>query len=402
VNKDLRVGIGASDQADSRAAGVAAATQMVEGLGCPPDAVIVFGSMRFDHRQLLAGIGSVSGDAPLVGGTTAGEISAAGFATASVVIMGLSSSVLRFHSAIGTHMSDDEYACGIHLAQELSHHGDMDDALTLLVFPNGLGGDGVKVIDGLHSVLGKRCEIVGGYLGDDERFASTFQYYDGRVYRDGMPGLLITGPSQFCTGVGVRSGFSSIGNRLYCTKASGNTVQRFDDEPALELYKEFLGQERTQRLPGICLEYPFGLIDDKVSIAGKEYFQLRCGLAVDEEQSSITLAASIPEGSAITLTTASRSDIINGAKMAAEQAKQSLQGAQPHAVLMFSCVGRKLVLGRRTNEEVAAVQEVVGTDVPLIGFYTYGEIGPIDKMQEQLRVTRFHNETVVVWVLGAV
>ena len=68
---------------------------------------------------------------------------------------------------------------------------------------------------------------------------------------------------------------------------------------------------------------------------------------------------------------------------------------------MFSCVGRKLVLGRRTQEEVAAVKEVLGEDVPLIGFYTYGEIGPIDKMREQLSITKFHNETVVLWVLGS-
>jgi hypothetical protein len=148
------------------------------------------------------------------------------------------------------------------------------------------------------------------------------------------------------------------------------------------------------------LEYPFGLIDEKVSIAGKEYFQLRCGLAVDHQEDSITLAASIPEGSAITLTTASRGDIINGATLAANQAKDSLRGAKPAAIFMFSCVGRKLVLGRRTQEEVLAVKEILGEDVPLIGFYTYGEIGPIDKMKQDLAATKFHNETVVLWVLG--
>ena len=128
---------------------------------------------------------------------------------------------------------------------------------------------------------------------------------------------------------------------------------------------------------------------------------MRCGLAVNHEEGTISLAASIPEGSPITLTTATRGDIINGAKLAAEQAKESLQGAEPQAILMFSCVGRKLVLGRRTQEEVAAVKEVLGAEVPLIGFYTYGEIGPIDKLREQLSTTKFHNETVVLWVLGS-
>ena len=102
----------------------------------------------------------------------------------------------------------------------------------------------------------------------------------------------------------------------------------------------------------------------------------------------------------MTLTTASRGDIINGAREAADQAKKSLAGATPQAIVMFSCVGRKLVLGRRIQEEVDAVREIIGLDVPLIGFYTYGEIGPIDKTKKELSSVKFHNETVVLWVLG--
>jgi hypothetical protein len=337
----------------------------------------------------------------MVGGTTAGEISTSGFTTQSVVVMALSSDALDFVTGIGKNMSQDEAACGVALIDDIRSRISLEKATSLLIFPNGMGGDGIKVIEGLQSVLGPEFEIVGGYLGDDERFEYTFQYYNGKVYRDAIPGLLICGNEGFRTGIGVRSGFTSIGNRFYCTDSEGNVVKEFDHERALDLYKEFLGEERSQRLPGICLEYPFGLIDEKVSIAGKEYFQLRCGLAVNHEEGTITLAASIPEGSPITLTTASRGDIINGAKLAAEQAKESLKGAGPQAILMFSCVGRKLVLGRRTQEEVTAVKEVLGEKVPLIGFYTYGEIGPIDKLRKQLSITKFHNETVVLWVLGS-
>jgi hypothetical protein len=287
------------------------------------------------------------------------------------------------------------------LVDDIRNRASFRDALSLLIFPNGMGGDGVKVIEGIHSVLGTGFEIAGGYMGDDERFEQTFQYYNGKVHVDAIPGLLICGNGGFRTGIGVRSGFESIGNRFHCTDAEGNVVKEFDNERALDLYKEFLGEEKSKRLPGICLEYPFGLIDEKASIADKEYFQLRCGLSVDHENGTISLAGSIPEGSAITLTTASRGEIINGAKSAAEQAKESLKGARPQAILMFSCVGRKLVLGRRTQDEVSAVQEILGRDVPLIGFYTYGEIGPIDKMREELATTKFHNETVVLWVLGS-
>ena len=398
---ELSASVGHSNNEDSFKAGQEAASEVLGKHRKSPEVLIVFGSARFDHSLLLAGILFVTGDIPMVGGSTAGEISTSGFSTESVVIMALSSDTLDFVTGIGQGMSQDQKACGAALIHDISHKISMKDALSLLVFPDGMGGDGIKVIEGLHSVTGAGFEIVGGCLGDGENFATTYQYYDGKVYTDAIPGLLVCGKGSFTTGVGVRSGFESIGNRFWCTESEGNVVKKFDDEAALDLYREFLGEERSQRLPGVCLEYPFGLIDEKVSIGGKEYFQLRCGLAVDHEKKTITLAASIPKGGSITLTTASRGDIVNGAEMAAEQAKESLEGATPQAILMFSCVGRKLVLGRRTQEEVAAAKKVLGDDVPLIGFYTYGEIGPIDKMETGLSVTKFHNETVVLWVLGS-
>ncbi len=402
VLSDVIAGVGHShDRNNSYIAGETAARQAMEQHGSIPDVLIVLADPGYEHQELLDGITSVAGDLPMVGGTTAGEVHTTGFTTSSVVVMALSSSKLRFHTGIGLEMSRDEEACGRALAEDVLRQGSLEEALSLLVFPNGLGGDGIKVIDGLHAVLGSEFEIVGGYLGDGENFGQTLQYFNGKVCTDAMPGLLICGREGFRTGVGVRSGFESIGIHFRCTKSRGNVVSEFDGENALDLYRKFLGEDRSTKLPGICLEYPFGLIDEKVSIGGREYFQLRCGLAVDEESGSITLAASIPEGGAITLTTATRGDIINGARLAAEQAKESLMGASPRAIFMFSCVGRKLVLGRRTQEEVDAVKEVLGRDVPLIGFYTYGEIGPISKMEPQLAKTKFHNETVVIWVLGS-
>ncbi len=397
---ELSVSVGQSNSENSFKAGQEAAYEVLSKHRGTPEALVVFGSPRFDHAQLLGGIVSVTGDVPMVGGSTAGEISTSGFSTQSVVIMALSSNTLDFVTGIGLNMRQDETACAVALADDISREIPMKETLSLLIFPDGMGGDGVKVIEGLQSVMGAGMEIVGGYLGDDENFGTTYQYFNGTVYTDAIPGLLVCGKEGLRTGIGVRSGFESIGNRFWCTESEGNVVKRFDDEPALELYKQFLGEERSRRLPGVCLEYPFGLIDDKVSIAGQEYFQLRCGLAINHEKKTITLAASIPEGGAITLTTASRGDIINGAKLAAEQAKESLGDAKPQAILMFSCVGRKLVLGRRTQEEVEAVKKILGEDVPLAGFYTYGEIGPIDKRKAGLAAAKFHNETAVLWVLG--
>ncbi|MBA4358883.1 MAG: hypothetical protein C0405_14280 [Desulfovibrio sp.] len=319
-----------------------------------------------------------------------------------MAVMAMASAELDFLTAVGQSMSRDEAGCAAGLARDLGAKIAGRRPLSLLVFPNGMGGDGVRVIEGLHSVLGAGFEIVGGYLGDGLNFGPTYQFHDGKVYKDAIAALLICHRGGFRTGVGVRSGFESLGNRFVCSNSQGNVALEFDGKPALDFYREILGEERSKRLPEIALMYPFGLIDEKVSLPGQEYFQLRCALAVDAQRRSLTLAGSVPAGGAITITTASRGDLIQGAALAAEQALASLQGAEPAAVLMFSCVGRRMVLGRRASEEVEAVRRVLGARVPLIGFYSYGEIGPIDKQRQELSVCKFHNETVVLWVLGVV
>lgn len=399
---DLIVGIGTSCEKDSLTAGKEAASLALLSFGGEtPDVAIVFASQRLRYDELLKGIQSVIGNIPMVGGTTAGEISTHGLGTSTIALCLLSSTALSFQTASASDMKKDEEDCGKRLAKKIVRNISMDNAKSLILFPDGMGGDGVSLLKGVQSVLGSNFEIVGAFLGDDGQFKETFQFFNGKCYRgDIVTAILISGKDQYVTSTGVRSGFESIGGKIYCTKASKNVVEKFEDTSALALYKDLLGEKLSKRLPEICLEYPFGLIDSKATIGDHEYFQLRCGLAVNEENGSITLAGSIPEGSAITLTTASRADIINGAKQAAIQAKQGLLGASPKLILMFSCIGRKLVLGRRTSEEIDIVKKVFGDDVPIIGFYSYGEIGPIDKNKYELQAARFHNETVVLWVLG--
>ncbi|NOX34857.1 MAG: hypothetical protein GXP56_14185 [Deltaproteobacteria bacterium] len=399
---DLIVGVGSSSKKDSVTAGKDAARSAMLSFGRhKPDLAIVFASQRMEYQDLLYGIQSVIGDVPMVGGTTAGEISALGLGSDTIVMCLISSEKLSFYVTAVKGMRNNEEDCGRRLAKKIAKNIPMANAKSMVLFPDGLAGDGVSLLKGIQSVIGSNFEIVGGFLGDGGRFKETFQFYNGKCYRgDLVTAIMVSGDDPYITSTGVRSGFEPIGGKIYCTRANKNVVEKFGETRALDFYKDLLGEERSRRLPEICLEYPFGLIDSKATIGDQEYFQLRCGLAVNEKEGSITLAGSIPEGSAITLMTASRADIINGAKQAAVQAREGLSGASPRLVLMFSCIGRKLVLGRRISEEIDIVKQVFGEDIPIVGFYTYGEIGPLDKNNKKLQAARFHNETVVLWVLG--
>jgi hypothetical protein len=184
------------------------------------------------------------------------------------------------------------------------------------------------------------------------------------------------------------------------TEAVANTVYRIEDETALAVYSTFLGEKASQ-LPAIGVEYPFalvdesGLVDERGLREGEEYILLRAPMTVDREKGAVSFAAEIPQGAKIKMTRAKSDEIIDGSREAARRAMKSI-GGKPDVVFFFSCMARKIVLGRRTNKEIEAAQEVFGTDVPLIGFYTYGEIA---NCGEKNPMCKFHNETATFLAL---
>lgn len=400
MSLDLQIGVGVSTNISDRNAGAEAAKRAIDGLGNKnPDALIIFAAPKFNHKKLLIGVTSITNKTPMIGGTTAGEISTFGLSVNSVVIMALKSKDIKFYVGIGNGISKSEEKAGMELARNILKKASKKTAKTLILMPDGLAGDGLKIIRGTQKILGENFEIVGGSFGDEDAFKNTYQYYNGKVYQNTVVGILLCS-DKITTATGVRSGWESVGSRVKCTSSKGNIVYKFGDKSALEVYRELLGPERAKKLPAIGLEYPMGLVDERAKIEGYDYFQIRCPLAINEQDGSVTFAASIPEGSEVTLTYSSRTSIINGAKLSAQQAKKTLGNVKPRLLMIFSCVARKMVLGRRTNEEINCAKQVFGKDVPIIGFYTYGEIGPIDKRVPSLRSTRWHNETSVIWALG--
>ncbi len=396
----ISAGVGVSLNRNSFEAGKEASTKAIKNLGKKTaDVLIVFASPIFKHQELLNGITSITKKTPLIGGTTAGEISTQEISDDSIVIMALQSDKIKFATALGKNISKDEIKAGKQLAEKSLKKIPKKIAKTLIILPDGLSGNGTEIISGAQKVLGEYFEIVGASLGDKANFKKTYQYYNGKVYENSVPGLLIGG--NIITSTGIRSGWESIGNKMKVTSSKSNVVYELDNSPALDFYEKVLGKERSKQLPAIALEYPFGVIDEKATKNKKEmYFQLRAPLAIDRKTKSITFAASIPEGKDVTITTASRNSIISGSGSAAKQARDSFKGKKIDFMLLFDCIGRKLVLGSRTQEEVNAVQNIIGKNIPMIGFFTYGEIGPIDKRIKSLQSTRYHNQTTIVLLVG--
>ena len=175
------------------------------------------------------------------------------------------------------------------------------------------------------------------------------------------------------------------------TRADGNVLLELDGQPALETYKRYLG-EHARDLPGAALLFPLAMVGGDHDEAGL----IRTVLGVDESQGSLTLAGELNPGGHVRLMHASADALVGGAQVAAGAALQGQAGASPALVLLVSCVGRKLLMGGRVDEEVEAVAEVFGSNAVLAGFYSNGEISPraID------RACRLHNQTMTITVFS--
>jgi len=194
---------------------------------------------------------------------------------------------------------------------------------------------------------------------------------------------------NFCHG--SFGGWSPFGPARKVTRSVSNVLFELDGEPALEVYKRYLG-EHAAELPASGLLFPFAMLGKNHDEVGL----IRTILGIDEQNGSLTLAGEIDPEGYLRLMHANTDALVEGAEAAAETAKQMLAGDGQGLVLLVSCVGRKLVMGGRVDEEVEAVGEVFGQGAVLAGFYSYGEISPFSPSLE----CKLHNQTMTVTYIG--
>ena len=396
----MKTGVGISYGPDSHAVGEEAAQMSLEGFGVvQPDFVIVFASVEYDQKEVIRGVRSLIGNALLVGSSTAGEITTQGPAQRhSVVVMAISSDDFKFFADVGEDIKSDAIAAGRQVADRVKEKA--GEPLSLfMMFPDILVGNGADIVRGVLQSLGKNFPVVGGASGDDFKFEKTYQYLNDKVYSGSVVGVGFMGDVKF--GIGVNHGWTPIGTPLKVTKSEGAVVHEIDGKPAISVYEEHFGKDnieelRTTTLAKLAITYPLGM-----HVENSDELLIRNPITVDE-YGSITCAAEIPEGSIIRLMVGDSDSAIEVARAAAHNAMEQIMGAEPSAVIIFSSIARSKLFGDQRGDEIKAIQEVVGSTMPLIGFYTYGEQAPLSSEVQNLAKCNpvFHNETVVILVLG--
>lgn len=397
----IQASVGISQGDDAYAVGANACQDAFDRLGASdPSVVLVFASVEYDQQKMLDGVRSVSKEAPLVGCSTAGEITTEGPAKRhSVAVMALKSDSITFFAGLGENIAKDATEAGKAAADAVKGKAPGGKLNAFIMLPDVLVGNGADIVRGVLQSLGSHFPVVGGAAGDDFEFKKTFQYLDQKVYSGAVVALGLQG--NFKMGIGVKHGWIPIGLPKKVTKSSGAVLHELDGKPAIQIYEDYFGKElasglRTEALAKLAITYPLGM-----QVAGSEELLIRDPITVDEK-GSITCAAEIPEGSDIRLMIGSREEAVKVAKVAAENALAQLDGGKPKAVIIFNCIARSKLFGEHSGDEIDAIQEALGKDVPLIGFYTYGEQAPLGGEVRNINKCNpaFHNETVVIFVLG--
>jgi hypothetical protein len=254
-----------------------------------------------------------------------------------------------------------------------------DDLRHVFVLSDGLFVNGSELATGLNSA---GITVTGGLAGDGARFGKTWVMADAPARSRSIAAIGWYGDLRIKNG--CFSGWQEFGAQRLVTKSATNVVYEIDDQPALELYKKYLG-DQAKDLPGIGLRFPLS-----VQAGTKKKPIIRTLLAVDENAQSLTFAGDVPQGSFCKLMKTNLDDLIDSAGMAAEEAR--LNAGSKGICLVVSCVGRRLVLDQLTEEELEVVREKLGGDMTVTGFYSYGELAPFsDVLQCEL-----HNQTMTL------
>lgn len=373
---------------DSRQAGVDAGMELVDRLGRQPDLVLLFVSTTYDMQAVLEGLREQFDPAvKLVGCSSYAEINEEEALTASVTAMGLVLGNLQCMTVCVEDASAGSHAVGEALARQVK---DFEPNL-FIVLPDGITLNSTPLLQGIQAVLGENFPIVGGVAGDDVVFKKTYEFIDNRVLVGGAVGVALKGDVKMVTA--ARSGFYPVGATRTVTKVENRKViLEIDGVPALDLYKEYLGS-MAAKLETAGIEFPLGIvgeIEGRQKLPEEQILTVRAIQGVDEARGGLLSSGDVSEGTQLRMTRATKDDLIEAAVGASREVMDAMP--EGRVALLFDCAGRKLVLGARFKDEAAKALEVFGK-IPKIGFYTYGELSPVQGK------TIHHDETFTVALL---
>ena len=325
-------------------------------------------------------------DGHLVFGSTSGDITADLVDDESITITAIEfeKSTFQIKTSNVLNADLDSFKTGKDLVSEFPS----DNLKHIFVISEGSFINGSELTKGMNAGTQNNTLITGGLCGDAARFEKTVAAYNenpkpGEIIAIGFYG------DTFEATFSIHGGWTPFGPERIVTKSESNVLFELDGKPALDLYKKYLG-DKSKELPGAALLYPLNVKskDEKQSF-------VRTILNINEDNNTMILAGDIPENSKVQLMMTNVDNIANASERAARQALE-LRKTKPQLALLVSCIGRKLVLDQRVEEEIEEVVDVVGKNTTICGFYSYGEIAPFHGETN----CQLHNQTMTITLIS--
>ncbi|WP_405604357.1 FIST signal transduction protein [Polaribacter sp. Asnod1-A03] len=349
--------------------------------------VLVFGN-RFllEDKNIFKEVKSIFNDGHIVFGSTSGDITSQSVDDESITITAIelekSNFIIKTTNVLDADV--DSFAVGKKIISQLPQEG----LKHVFIISEGSFINGSQLTKGMNAATQDNLLITGALCADAARFEKTIASYNENPKSGEIIAIGLYGESLEVT-FSINGGWTPFGPERIVTKSKGNILYELDNLPALDLYKKYLG-EKSKELPGAALLYPLNVKskEDNNSI-------VRTIINIDEEENSMILAGDIFEDSSVQLMMTNVDNIVNAAEKAAINASE-FRKKEPELAILVSCIGRKLVLDQRVEEEVEEVMEVIGNSTTITGLYSYGEIAPfIGENNCQL-----HNQTMTITLIS--
>ncbi|MFS4482922.1 FIST signal transduction protein [Hyunsoonleella sp. 2307UL5-6] len=349
--------------------------------------VLVLGNRyMLEHDTVFEDVKTLFPDGHIVFGSTSGDITSNSVDDDSITITAIefekTEFLIKTSNVLNTDL--DSHKTGVDLLKEFPEQG----LKYVFVLSEGSFINGSELTKGMNTSTTDNILITGGLCGDGARFEKTLAGYNenpkpGEIIAIGFYG------ESFEASFSIHGGWTPFGPERVVTKSESNVLYELDNQPALDLYKKYLG-DKSKELPSAALLYPLNV----KSTEEKQSF-VRTILNIDEADNTMILAGDIPVNSKVQLMMTNVDKIANASERAAKQALE-LRHAKPQLALLVSCIGRKLVLDQRVEEEIEEVVAVLGDDTTICGFYSYGEIAPFHGEQN----CQLHNQTMTITLIS--
>lgn len=345
------------------------------------------------NGDILKNIHALLKPTRLIGCSTAGIFLSEGTYNRGIAIMAIMSDEMTFGiTSTRPHISLDMRQEGVDFGHRMITDSQTQHHEGCLLFANHQTELNTSFVLGLQEVIGNSSPLAGALASDDFRFHKTYQFYQNNILNQGIIGLLINASR---ISIGNSHGFKPLGKPRTITRSEKNTLISIDNKPAINLYKEFLGNETDTLINNPFsmhgLHYPLGIYIEEQS-------QYLIKNAIDfRPEGSIVVTGDVPQGAEVHLMIGNRESCRRSTLDAANQVKESLGGRQAKLIFVIESAGRQKIIKNNSGIDIIAIKEILGYTTPVIGMCSFGEIIPLS---QNANINRIHLQNGSVTIIA--